>query len=142
MGEDNHTIVIRKRTLIIICLILVGVGAFIVWSNSQEKDVEENIAQDSEVEDINLDSLKEDFDRDEAIEKVSEDAYYDCYDKIIKLNPTRTSSEDLEYFREVCKIQQRDYALSLEEYDDSFLEYLLSPEGRKALRELREDSKD
>lgn len=49
-----------------------------------------------------------------------------------------TSSENLEYFREVCKIKQKDYALSLEEYDDGFLEYLLSPVSRKAMREIRE----
>lgn len=146
MGKEKNIVVINKKTLIVIGLIFLAVVVFVIWDKKQKDDDspryinEWGYETDSvEVKDINPNSAKEKFDRDEAIEKLSEDAYYDCYDQIIKLNPTMTSSENLEYFREVCKIKQKDYALSLEEYDDGFLEYLLSPAGRKAMREIQEE---
>ncbi len=66
------------------------------------------------------------FDRKSAIQKLSRKVYLDCYDEIIKLNPARTSREDVEYFKEYCENQEEKYSIEIEGYDDWYIEFLLT----------------
>lgn len=142
MGKSDNKKNGSPMLYITIILGFIILGFFYYFTQtSKQASSEKESSNGVNREEVTIENTEEEeFDREAAIEELSEVVYYDCYDQMIRLNPKRTSREDLEYFREVCKIQQRDYALSLEEYDDSFLEYLLSPEGRKSIRELREEN--
>jgi hypothetical protein len=145
MGKSDNKKNGSSMLYITIILGFIILGFFYYFTQtSKQASSEKESSNGVNREEVTIENTEEEeFDREAAIEELSETVYYDCYDEIIKLNPTRTSREDLEYFREVCKLQQRDYELSLEEsledYGDSFLEYLLTPEGRKSMREIQED---